>query len=197
MKKLNIIVFVLLCAAILLGAAPWTTRQDKAHRIAELAREIGLDEDHAIITEASRLWWAEEEDCRILANVLAHECPYCSDRQQDLTAQVVLNRVKDERFPDSIREVVEQADYIRQSDGSVRVVYQYHPSYTMNLPDYATASTEMRRCFEAAIRALIGEVKCPSDVIYQSQYAGLGAGTYEAITVDTGSYRSTTYFNFG
>lgn len=184
MRKLQIILLVLIAAALLIGAAPWTSRQDKAHKLADLARELGCAEDSAIITEASRLWWAETEECRILANVLAHECPYCSDRQQDLTAQVVLNRVADPRFPDTIRAVVEQPG-------------QYHRSYTQSLPDYASAGTELRRCFAAAIRALMGEVECPPDVIYQSQYQSLGAGTYEAITVDTGSYRSTTYFNFG
>lgn len=184
MKKLQLVVLVLLCAALMIGAAPWTSRQDKAHRIADMARDMGLPEDSPIITEAARLWWAETDDCRILANVLAHECPYCSDRQQELTAQVVLNRVADERFPASIRAVVEQPG-------------QYHATYTQNLPDYASASSELRRCFDAAIRALMGEVDCPSDVIYQSQFKALGAGTYETITVDTGSYRSTTYFNYG
>lgn len=182
--KLTAIAAVLILAALLCAAKPWSSRQDKAHQIAELARDIGLDDDHAIIQEAQTLWWAETEDARILANVLAHECPYCSDRQQELTAQVVLNRVADPRFPDSIRAVVEQPG-------------QYHVSYTQSLPDYASSGTELRRCFDAAIRALMGEVECPSDVIYQSQFKALGAGTYEAITVDTGAYRSTTYFNYG
>ena len=184
MKKLNIIVLVLIAAALLVGAAPWTSRQEKAHKIADIARDMGLPEDSAIITEASRLWWAETEDCRILANVVAHEAPYCSDRHQELVAQVVLNRVADERFPDSVREVVEQPG-------------QYHWTYTQNLPSYADANDVMRRCFDAAIRALMGEVECPADVIYQSEFPALGAGTYEAITVNTGYHRSTTYFNFG
>lgn len=184
MRKLNIIVLVLLAAALLIGAAPWTSRQDKAHRLADLARELGCAEDSAIITEAARLWWAETEECRILANVIAHEAPYCTDRHQELVAKVVLNRVADPRFPDTVRAVVEQPG-------------QYHPSYTQSLPSYETANETMRRCFDAAIRALMGEVECPRDVIYQSQYQSLGAGTYEAITVDTGAWRSTTYFNYG
>ncbi len=196
MRKLNIIVLVLICAALLIGAAQWTTRQDKAHQIANLAREIGLPEDSVIITEASVLWWAEEEDARILANVLAHECPYCSDRQQELTAQVVLNRVADPRFPNTVREVVEQVNYFTQPDGSVRTVYQYHPTYTQNLPEYATANETMKRCFASAVRALMGEVECPPNVIYQSNY-NQGTGIYEKISVDTGAWRSVTYFNFG
>lgn len=145
---------------------------------------MGLAEDSAIIKEASVLWYAETEECRILANVIAHEAPYCTDRHQQLVAQVVLNRVGDGRFPDTVKSVVEQEG-------------QYHPSYTRNLPEYANCSVEVRRCFANAIAALNGEVECPKDVIFQSQYISLGAGTYERITVDTGAYRSTTYFNYG
>lgn len=183
-RKLIIIVAVLASAVILVAATPWTSRQHKAHQIAQLARELGLPEDSAIIAEASRVWWAEQEDARIIANVVAHEAPFCSARHQQLVAQVVLNRVADPRFPDTVREVVEQPG-------------QYHPTYTQNLPLYASASPEELRCFDAAVTALMGDVECPPEVIFQSEFAALGAGTYEAITVDTGAYRSTTYFNYG
>lgn len=36
-------------------------KQAKAHEIAELARELGLSEDDAIIKRASALWWEWEE----------------------------------------------------------------------------------------------------------------------------------------
>lgn len=183
-RKPVIIVAVLAVAAILIAATPWTSRQHKAHQIAELARELGLPEDGAIIAEASRVWWAEQEDARIIANVIAHEAPYCTARHQQLVAQVILNRVADPRFPDTVREVIEQPG-------------QYHPSYTQSLPTYSTASPEELRCFDAAVTALMGGVDCPADVIFQSQYSSLGAGVYEKITVDTGAYRSTTFFNFG
>jgi len=178
------IIGVILAAALLLAATPWTTNQDRAHKIAELARQMGLGEDHAIIEEASKLWWAEDEDVRILANVIAHEAPYCTDRHQQLVAQVVLNRVKDDRFPNTVRGVVEQPG-------------QYHPSYAQSLPEYGTASAEVQRCFANAIKAINGEVECPADVIFQSEFPYLGAGTYESIAVDTGAWRSVTYFNYG
>lgn len=190
-NKLLIILAVLAAAGILLGATSWTSRQHKAHQIADLARELGVSEDNAIIREASLLWWAENEDVRILANVLAHECPYCSDRQQQLTAQVVINRVRDARFPDTVRGVVEQSNIINGI-----LVHQYAPSYTQNLPDYATGSAEVKRCFANAVAVMNGDVDCPSDVIYQANFPQ-GAGTYETIQVDTGAYRSTTYFCYG
>lgn len=183
-RKLIIVAAVLAAAALLTAAAPWTSRQHKAHQIANIARELGLPEDSAIISEASRLWWAEQEDARIIANVVAHEAPYCTERHQRLVAQVILNRVADPRFPDNVRDVVTQPG-------------QYHPSYVNDLPDYASASPEIRRCFAAAVAALNGEVDCPESVIFQSEFEQLGAGTYERIEVDTGAYRSVTFFNFG
>ena len=184
-------------AALLVAGKPWSTRQDKAHKIADLAREMGCPEDSMIIREASVLWWAETDECRILANVIAHEAPYCSDRHQDLVAAVVLNRVADPGFQNSVREVVEQVNTYRQADGSNRTIYQYHPTYTQNLPEFHGANAEMKRCFLAAARALQGEVECPANVLYQSNYPSLGAGNYETIYVDTGSFRSVTYFNYG
>lgn len=38
----------------------WTNNQNKAHRIAELARSMGLPEDDAIIVRAQEIWWSEE-----------------------------------------------------------------------------------------------------------------------------------------
>ena len=184
MRKILIVALILATALLLMAAAPWTSNQDRAHRIAELAREAGLGEDSAIIREASVLWWAEREDCRILANVIAHEAPCCTDRHQQLVAQVVLNRVADGRFPDTVRTVVTQPR-------------QYHASYVEDLPEYATASAEMKRCFANAVAALDGNVDCPAEVIFQSEFQSLGAGTYERIEVNTGAYRSVTYFNYG
>lgn len=180
MKKLNIVVLVLLAAALLIGAAPWTSRQTKAHDIAEIAREMGLSEDNPIIVEASRLWWAEREDTRIIANVVYNEAGNCTTRHKELVAAVVLNRVASPRFPNTVREVVEAPR-------------QYDPKYAQNLPDYATADETMRSCFHAAIAALSGEVECPKNVVYQSEFPNLGTGNYETIVPTIGQ---TTYFNY-
>lgn len=55
----------LLALGILMPAAmadndELVTKQAKAHEIAELARELGLSEDDAIIKRASALWWEWE-----------------------------------------------------------------------------------------------------------------------------------------
>lgn len=48
-----------LCVNVL-AVDGWTERQDMAHEIAEMAREMGLSEDNPIIVESSRIWWEEE-----------------------------------------------------------------------------------------------------------------------------------------
>lgn len=40
-------------------SAVWTEAQCKTHEIAELARELGLEETNPIILEASRIWWSD------------------------------------------------------------------------------------------------------------------------------------------
>ena len=37
----------------------WTPQQERAHEIAQLARDIGLPENDPIIVRASELWWNE------------------------------------------------------------------------------------------------------------------------------------------
>ena len=43
------------------AATKWTEKQNKAHEIAEIAREIGLPESDPIIKRAQEIWWSEEE----------------------------------------------------------------------------------------------------------------------------------------
>ena len=112
-------------------------------------------------------------DLAILANVIAGEAPYCPQEHQIAVAAVVLNRVADPRFPDTVAEVVGQ-------DG------QYSERYLdeMEIPE---------GCLEAAQAALDGEHDVPSDVIYQANFPQ-GAETWWISEVDTGWWRSTTYF---
>ena len=187
-KRIAIIACVLLVTTLFIAAKPWTTRQTKAHDIAQLARELGLPEDNAIIQEAQFLWWCETEDARIVAAVLMGECINCSDRHQQLTACTVYNRVKDTsgNFPDTVRGVVEQKG-------------QYSPSYTRNLPCFFEGNDDTQRCFRNAYAAFMGLVECPANVIYASEFPPgvLGSGCYEtSVAYVEGKKYSTTYFNY-
>lgn len=190
MKKLILILLVL---AVMVGTCAYTFPQEESlhtkkqaalHELAEAARALGLSEDNAIITEAQRLWMEEETNLRIIAKVVRNEAPYCTDRHQQLVAQVVLNRVASPLFPDNVTDVVNAPG-------------QYNPAYTAELPELTDNDPEVQRAFRNARAAMSGDVDCPADVLYQSEFKSLGSGIYEQITVDTGWYRSTTYFNFG
>ena len=190
MKRLIILALVIAALLCTCGftkanteAAPWTNRQQELHELANMARAMGLPESNPIIKEAKRLWHQEETDLRILANVILGEAPYCSDRHQQLVAQVVLNRVESPLFPDNVVDVVNAPK-------------QYNPDYTRNLPEIETADAEQYRAFVNALKAMNGEVDCPAEVVYQSEFKSLGSGIYEQITVDTGWFYSTTYFNY-
>lgn len=160
-----------------------TNRQNELHELANMARAMGLPEDSPIIQEAQRLWLQEDTNLRILAKVVRNEAGYCTDRHQQLVAQVVLNRVESPLFPDNVVDVVNAPK-------------QYNPVYTRNLPSWQTADEEQLRAFENALAAMNGEVDCPANVLFQSEFKNLGKGIYEQITVDTGWFYSTTYFNF-
>lgn len=124
-----------------------------------------------------------EEDIDIIATVVYNEawCG-CTDRHRDLVAAVVCNRVKSDKFPDSVFDVVTQKGQYLKS-------YAYAESAAGIA---ARADPDIwAECREIARRALCGEVDCPEDVLYQSEFV-LGR-IYEASWT---SY-STTYFCYG
>lgn len=53
-------------------------------------------------------WTVSEEDAKLLAQVTWCEARGCNTRQQAAVMWCVLNRVDDERFPDSVRDVILQ-----------------------------------------------------------------------------------------
>lgn len=197
-KIIWLIALVALCVSFM--GATWNNRMNQAHEIAEIARDMGLSEDNPIIIEASRLWWESynaeqiasveevtpwytEDDVRIVATVIYNEAGYnCTERHMELVGAVIVNRVKHWAFPDSVTEVVAQP-------GQYSVYYTYANSrYTMN----AMASDRWELCKELAVKALNGEVDCPENVVFQSNYSSLGHGTYECGY----TFYSTTYFNY-
>ena len=102
MKKTINKILLCICAIIFCaGSSPknWTDNQNTLHAIATSARRIGLDESNPIIQEASKLWFFEEEDMKILANTVFYESGRCTDRHQQLVAAVVINRKNQTSFP--------------------------------------------------------------------------------------------------
>lgn len=86
----------------------------------------------------------------------------CSDETRMMVGNVVLNRVADDRFPDSIEEVLLQP-------------YQYNTFSWDGIVWPERASTEaeahaVQRAYECAERLLRGERVLDEDVIFQSEH---------------------------
>jgi hypothetical protein len=158
-----------------------TKAQIALHEAADYLRLAGFAEDSAPIRVLSEAWWAEQERLDILANVVEGEAGDCPWEHRVAVAAVVLNRVGDTRFPDTVRKVVGQTDIING-----RTVHQYSP-------DYLYGSNARRSSYEAAAAALDGRHDVPADVVWQAQFPQ-GREVWWESYVDTGWYSSTTYF---
>ena len=178
MKKFLIIVFIALIAALFTAAAPQepvrTAKQTALHEAAEILRAAGYKDTDAPIVALSDEWNRQQADLDIIAKVIDNEAPYCPWDHRVAVAAVVLNRVADPRFPASVREVVVQPG-------------QYLPSYTVGFERVRRSS------YEAAVAAMDGEHSVPPDVVWQANFPQ-GRETWWISEVNTGSFRSTTWF---
>ena len=156
------------------GPAIRTARQEALHQAAEILRAAGLPDDDPAVMALSAEWWAEQEALDIVARVVQGEAGNCPWAHQLAVAAVVVNRVNSPYFPNTVREVV-------------AAPAQYTELY---LTGFDKTS---RQCYEAAKKALDGESGVPEDVIWQAEFIQ-GCEIWWVSTVDTGWFRSTTYF---
>ena len=105
-----------------------------------------------------------EEELEMLALVIYQEAggDACSDETRLMVGNVVLNRVADDRFPDTIEEVLLQER-------------QYGRLHWTGLvwPERASQSVEahaVQRAYDCAERVLNGERLLPEDVIWQAEF---------------------------
>lgn len=105
-----------------------------------------------------------EEELEMLALVIYQEAggDACSDETRLMVGNVVLNRVADERFPDTIEEVLLQER-------------QYGRLHWTGIvwPERASKSVEahaVQRAYDCAKRVLEGERLLPEDVIWQAEF---------------------------
>lgn len=111
-----------------------------------------------------------ENDLYCLSHIISAEAGNCSDTMMLYVGSVVLNRVQDERFPDSIEEVVFQDNPV-----------QYSP--TVN-GTYWNEPTE--GAVEAAKTLLEGGSVIDSSVVWQAEFPQ-GQGTYDTLESPWGS----------
>ena len=173
-------VFIALCLLLATPAAAYdgepirTEKQEYLHEVAEMFRARGYSEESDIILALQRLWAEEQDALDIVARVVQGEAGGCPWMHQVAVAAVVVNRINSPLFPDTAREVVAQP-------------MQYT---TLYLKGFDKTS---RQCYEAAKKALDGESGVPEDVIWQAEFPQ-GKEVWWVSEVDTGWYRSITYF---
>ena len=130
--------------------------------------ETEIDETE---TEAQPMEYTEE-DLYVLSHIIQCEAGYCEREMMEGVGSVVLNRVADERFPNTITEVVNQPG-------------QYRPV----TDGIFTSAEPTELVIEVSIDLLEWGSKFPPEVVWQANFPQ-GSGTY--LTLST-SY-STMYF---
>lgn len=163
-----VLAFALTTSAGAYLVEPQVNRQIAAHYVAEAARSVGYAESSEIIQAAQRDWWQAQGEIDasldLLTRVVWFEAGsnWISDRQQQLVAAVVCNRVADSRFPSTLKGVVYQSG---QYSCSGRL-------YSIS------ASAIPARVRANAKAAAYGQVECPSNVVFQAAFRQ-GKGVYE------------------
>lgn len=120
-------------------------------------------EEEAVIGEIEIVTYTEEE-LGLLARVIFAECGsnWCSDKMQQYTGSVVLNRMASPLFPNTMREVIYQkGQYSIVKSGAIN-------------------KTPNERAYNCARFLLENGSVLPSNVVFQSQHRQ-GDGLYEQV----------------
>lgn len=173
------------------------TIQSQAHQAAQAMRKMGYSEDSAYVQSAKTTWKEaaaeiaayerlaqySDEDIRILATTVYYEAGSTTDQLREYVAQVVLNRVASNRFPNSVKAVVTQPG-------------QYAGKYAAVSTTQAAqnaSSTNYLSCVSAAKKAMMGRVDMPANVLFQANFAQ-GSGVWKSVYFNSGWFSSTSYF---
>lgn len=182
-----IVVLIILCILSLNGiaradneyAAVTTAKQDALHEAAEILRACGYSNDSEVIKALSNQWWKEKEDLDIVAKVIQNEADprWCEWEHSVAVGVVVMNRVRSEYFPDTVKEVVNAPG-------------QYLPAYTRNF------EKTTRLAYLAAKDAIDGNHEVPVNAFWQDNKKQ-GCYVWKEFNLDTGWFKSTTYICCG
>lgn len=171
MKKINFILTILITLIVFAATCMGEDDEDDAYTRAETEAETESDETE---TEPVPMEYTDE-DLYVLSHIIQCEAGYCERAMMEGVGSVVLNRVADSRFPNTIYEVVNQPG-------------QYRPV----TDGIFTSAQPTELVIEVAVDLLQWGSKFPSEVIYQANYP-LGTGIYKTLST---SY-STMYFCYG
>ena len=138
-------------------------------RLAAILLAVTLAGAGTIETETEAPAYSDD-DLWYLSRVIQAESGYCSKEMMEGVGSVVLNRVADDRFPGTIREVIEQ------------------PGQYSTL-SWLSSQVPTEDCMEVTIDLLENGSKFPPEVVWQANFPQ-GSGTYNTLST---SY-SVMYF---
>ena len=180
------------------------TIQDQAHQTAESLRKKGYSDSSAYVQAAKSTWneaqkaiagyqklaQYSDEDIRILTTTVFHEAGHTTEQLRQYVAQVVLNRVEDSRFPDTVKGVITQPGQYSTKYATVEAANAIQATDSKNGTYYYGI------CEDSVKAAMMGQVEMPSNVLYQANFSQ-GKGVWKSVYFNSGWYASTTYFCYG
>lgn len=180
------------------------TIQDQAHQTAESLRKKGYSDSSAYVQAAKSTWneaqkaiagyqklaQYSDEDIRILTTTVFHEAGHTTEQLRQYVAQVVLNRVEDSRFPDTVKGVITQPGQYSTKYATVEAANAIQATDSKNGTYYYGI------CEDFVKAAMMGQVEMPSNVLYQANFSQ-GKGVWKSVYFNSGWYASTSYFCYG
>lgn len=99
---------------------------------------------------------------------------YCTDEQRELVGYVVLNRVNDSRYPDTVRGVLEQpGQYAGLGANGVHFAARASK-------ENESLAVDRAWCTAAKVLSNRNNIPIPSNVVFQAEFVQ-GIGTYKQI----------------
>lgn len=180
------------------------TIQDQAHQTAESLRKKGYSDSSAYVQAAKSTWneaqkaiagyqklaQYSDEDIRILTTTVFHEAGHTTEQLRQYVAQVVLNRVEDSRFPDTVKGVITQPGQYSTKYATVEAANAIQATDSKNGTYYYGI------CEDSVKAAMMGQVEMSSNVLYQANFSQ-GKGVWKSVYFNSGWYASTSYFCYG
>ena len=171
---------ILICVLVAFGTAPFSIQAVKLHAQAVFPAACCLGADTVAKPIVNAPFSQQEID--MIAAVVMHEVGYCSQESKIAVTHVILNRLEDGRFGDSIYEVL-------HVDGQFDAVHNY---YDRELPPDED-------CLDAVLEALAGTDSTNGALYYcnLSNVTDQGALSWFATLKPTMELDGQTYFNEG
>ena len=131
-----------------------------------------------------------DSDIALLANIISAEARGEPFEGQVAVGAVVLNRVEDSRFPDTVKGVITQPGQYSTKYATVEAANAIQATDSKNGTYYYGI------CEDSVKAAMMGQVEMPSNVLYQANFSQ-GKGVWKSVYFNSGWYASTSYFCYG